>query len=82
VRVRCTVCGSTDKISFREIDGSGGNIKSENCDVCHSYVKVLYQQTDPTLDPFADDVASLGLDLLVREVGYQRGAMNPFLLGY
>ena len=82
VRARCAVCGSTDKISFQEIDGSGGNIKSENCDACRSYVKVLYQSTDPMLDPVADDVASLGLDLLVREAGYRRGAINPFLLGY
>ncbi|MEA2880286.1 MAG: FdhE protein [Hyphomicrobiales bacterium] len=28
------------------------------------------------------DAASLGLDLLVREKGYRRGAFNPFLLGY
>ncbi len=33
-------------------------------------------------DPVADDVASLGLDLLVREKGFRRGAFNPFLLGY
>jgi FdhE protein len=82
VRARCAVCGSTDKISFQEIEGSDGNVKAENCESCHSYVKVLYQQTDPALDPVADDVASLGLDLLVREKGYRRGAINPFLLGY
>lgn len=82
VRARCAVCGSTDKISFQQIDGSDGNIKAENCDVCHSYVKILYQDKDPRLDPVADDVASLGLDLLVREAGFRRGAVNPFLLGY
>lgn len=82
VRARCVVCGSTDKISFQQIDGSDGNIKAENCDVCHSYVKVLYQEKDPRLDPVADDVASLGLDLLVREAGFRRGAINPFLIGY
>jgi FdhE protein len=82
VRARCAVCGSTDKISFQEIDGSNGNIKAENCEACHSYVKVLYQDKDPRLDPVADDVASLGLDLLVREAGFRRGAVNPFLIGY
>jgi FdhE protein len=45
-------------------------------------VKILQQQKDPDVDPFADDVASLGLDILVREAGYRRGAFNPFLLGY
>jgi FdhE protein len=30
----------------------------------------------------ADDAASLALDMLVREMGYRRGAVNPFLMGY
>ena len=34
------------------------------------------------LDPVADDVASLGLDLLLRKEGFHRGSANPFLLGY
>jgi len=42
----------------------------------------MYQQQNPALDPVADDVASLGLDLLVRETGFRRGGVNPFLLGY
>ena len=48
-------------------------VKAETCDACHGYVKILQQAQDPTLDPLADDVASLGLDLLVRELGYRRG---------
>ena len=43
---------------------------------------MLYQQQRPELDPVADDVATLGLDLLVREEGFRRGAVNPFLTGY
>jgi FdhE protein len=27
-------------------------------------------------------VASLGLDLLMRQTGFRRGGVNPFLLGY
>jgi FdhE protein len=27
-------------------------------------------------------VATLGLDLLVRELGFRRGGINPFLIGY
>lgn len=82
VRARCTVCGSTDKIAFKEIEGGDGTIKAESCESCRSYAKVLYQQTNPTLDPVADDVASLGLDLLLRESGVRRGSVNPFLMGY
>ncbi|MCC7049904.1 MAG: formate dehydrogenase accessory protein FdhE [Alphaproteobacteria bacterium] len=82
VRARCTACGSTEKISYREIDGAGGHVKAEICEKCRSYVKVLYQDKEPALDPVADDAASLGLDLMVRELGFRRAAVNPFLLGY
>jgi FdhE protein len=82
VRIKCAMCGSTKGISYQEIDGSAGTIKAETCDSCGSYLKILYQQKDPALDPIADDVASLGLDLLVRETGLRRGGVNPFLLGY
>lgn len=82
VRAKCTLCGETKDITFREVDGAGGTIKAEVCGSCQGYVKVLYQQKQPALDPIADDVASLALDLLVREQGFRRGAVNPFLTGY
>lgn len=82
VRSKCTLCGSTKEITFQEVDGGAGTIKAECCGSCRGYVKVLYQHKDTALDPVADDVASLGLDLLVRELGFRRGAVNPFLIGY
>ncbi|MDQ2080695.1 formate dehydrogenase accessory protein FdhE [Xanthobacteraceae bacterium Astr-EGSB] len=82
VRITCTVCGSNKSIAYQEVEGSGGTVKAETCDACHAYVKVMHQTKDPSLDPVADDIASLALDLLVREAGYRRGAVNPFLLGY
>jgi FdhE protein len=45
-------------------------------------VKILHQHKNFRLDPVADDVASLGLDLLLREGEYRRGSVNPYLLGY
>ncbi|HVJ32658.1 MAG TPA: formate dehydrogenase accessory protein FdhE [Terriglobia bacterium] len=82
VRIRCTQCGSTKGIGYQEVEGGAGTVKAETCDSCHAYVKVLYQDKDPSLEPVADDVASLGLDLLMREGPYRRGAFNIFLLGY
>jgi FdhE protein len=82
VRIKCTICGATGGISYQEIEGSAGTLKAETCDSCKTYVKILHQHKDPGLDPVADDVASLALDLLVRESGYRRGGVNPFLLGY
>lgn len=81
VRVKCVLCSSGKGIGYQEIDGGPGTIKAECCDNCRSYVKILYQQKDPALDPVADDIASLGLDLLLRDGEYRRGSFNPFLLG-
>jgi len=81
-RVKCTLCGATQGIAYQEIAGGPGTIKAETCESCRGYVKILHQQNDPLLDPLADDVATLALDLLVRDLGYRRGAVNPFLLGY
>ena len=82
VRIKCTLCGSTAGISYQEVEGGPGAVKAETCSECQGYVKVLQQHQDPSVDVIADDVASLGLDLLVREAGFKRGAVNPFLLGY
>lgn len=82
VRIKCVVCGSTAGIAYEEIEGGPGTIKAETCDTCRVYVKVLHQQIDSALEPIADDVASLSLDLLVREAGFRRGGVNPYLLGY
>jgi FdhE protein len=82
VRIKCVLCDSTKGIAYQELDGGAGTIKAETCEECRGYVKILHQHTDPALDPVADDVASLGLDLLLREKEYRRGAVNPFLLGY
>lgn len=82
VRIKCTLCGSTKSISYQQIDGSPGCVKAETCGSCHGYVKILHQQDDPQLEPVADDVATLGLDLLVRAAGYRRGGVNFFLQGY
>lgn len=82
VRIKCTLCGTTENIGYQEIEGGPGTVKAETCEACRAYVKVLYQNKDPSLDPVADDVASLGLDLLMAEGEYRRGGVDPFLLGY
>jgi FdhE protein len=82
VRIKCTLCASTAGISYQEVEGGPGTVKAETCQSCHGYVKILHQHVDPAVDVIADDVASLGLDLLVREAGFRRGGENPFLVGY
>lgn len=82
VRIRCTACGSTKGITYRELEGGDGALKAECCRECQSYAKIMLQTKNPALDPVADDLASSTLDLLVREEGFHRSAVNPFLLGY
>jgi FdhE protein len=82
VRVKCLLCGSTERVAFRAIDGAPDTVKAETCDKCKGYVKILYQVKDPALEPLADDVATLGLDMLLAQEGWKRGGQNPFLLGY
>jgi len=82
VRVSCLLCGSTDGISFRSIEGKPDSVKAEACEKCRGYVKILYQVKDPALEALVDDVATLGLDMLMAEQGWKRGGQNPFLLGY
>lgn len=37
---------------------------------------------NPSLDPIADDVGSLGLDILMKDTEFRRGGFNPYLAGY
>jgi len=79
VRVRCVHCGSTDKISYRQFAGTS-YLRAECCESCHGYSKVFYLEAAKLLEPMADDLGSLGLDMLVGEEGFSR-APNPFVLG-
>jgi FdhE protein len=79
VRVRCVHCGSTDKISYRQLAGTT-YLRAECCDSCHGYSKVFYLEGAKAIEPLADDLGSLGLDMLVGEEGFSR-APNPFVLG-
>jgi FdhE protein len=82
VRVKCTLCSSTEGIGYQTIEGQPETVKAETCDTCQRYVKILYQVNDAALEPLADDVATLGLDMLLAEETWKRGGQNPFLLGY
>jgi FdhE protein len=82
VRIKCVLCGSTGGIAYQEIEGGPGTIKAETCSACQRFVKIMLQFKNAELEPLADDVASVGLDMLVAETGIRRGAFNPFLVGY
>jgi FdhE protein len=79
VRVTCSQCQSAAQMAYHSIEGGSAAIRAESCEECHTYRKILYQEKDPDVEPVADDLASLGLDLLMAEAGYHRGSGNPLL---
>ena len=80
VRIKCPNCASTEGIAYQRIESGDGAVKAETCDQCGTYTKILYLERDPRLEPFADDLASYALDVLVQEAGWRRSAPNPFLM--
>ncbi|MDB5379034.1 MAG: fdhE [Rubritepida sp.] len=83
VRIKCLACGSTKGVGYKSAEGEeDAVIKAETCDTCRSWVKILYQNKNPSLECIADDVASLGLDLLMQGTEYRRAGFDPFLIGY
>lgn len=81
-RIRCLACGEEKGVAYHTLDGGDGLIAGETCDSCKAYVKIVYLTKDAALEPLADDVASLALDLTLGREGWLRAAANPFLMGY
>ena len=90
VRVLCSQCGASGKnIAYYSLagnaadkspsEGGGAAVRAETCEQCHGYRKILYQEKDTGVEPVADDVASVALDLLLAEEGYHRASGNPLL---
>ena len=80
VRAVCITCGGTRQLALQSIEGDPGVVKAETCGECQTYAKLFYQLNDTQVDPYADDLASVGLDILVAEAGFARHAPNPLLL--
>ncbi|WP_119422432.1 formate dehydrogenase accessory protein FdhE [Desertibaculum subflavum] len=80
IRAKCADCGSVEGLAYHGLEGVESPARAETCDACKGYVKILTGEKDAEIDPFADDLATLGLDLKVSEAGWQRAAANPFLL--
>jgi FdhE protein len=91
VRTRCSHCGSSEHISYQSLDtvaadaDTGGRaalaaLQAETCDDCGHYLKIMHSARDPFVEPVADDLASLTLDLLLSDAGKQRHGNNLMLL--
>lgn len=83
VRVKCAACDATEGVAYRELQGDAvkqpGAVRAETCESCKSYLKIVYQEKGG-VDPVADDLATLALDILVDEAGYSRAGPNLLLV--
>ena len=79
-RIQCIQCGSGEHIAYHGIEGADPAIQAEACDTCHIYLKRIDRDKSPGSDPLADDLATLALDVLLNEQGYQRFGFNPLLI--
>lgn len=84
LRAKCTFCNDQSSIALQDISATPYSAlqgaRAESCDACHNYRKLFMQQHQQYAEPLADDLASLPLDILMGENGYQRGGHNPFLI--
>ena len=90
VRVQCSQCGADGKhLAYQTLLAADAGdddaalkdaaVRAESCDACRSYRKIVYQEKDTAVDPVADDVATLALDLLMAEKDFHRASGNPML---
>ena len=90
VRVKCSHCQSTKGIHYHSLeavatdgavqDPSMASVQAETCDECGHYLKMVRQERELYVEPVADDLASLTLDILVSEAGFQPHGVNLLLL--
>ena len=55
-------------------------VQVESCGECGHYLKIVHMERNPNVEPIADDLASLTLDLLASEAGELRHGVNLMLL--
>ncbi|WP_431258636.1 formate dehydrogenase accessory protein FdhE [Roseateles chitinivorans] len=84
VRIKCTHCQGTKGITFQSLVDDDGNksdaVAAECCETCGHYLKQVHMEKDLQVEPLADDLATLTLDLLVGELGLVRQGFNPLLI--
>ena len=88
VRIQCSRCGQPGKdiaqqaLAYADALANPSRdaaVRAETCEACHGYRKIVYAEKDPAVEPHADDLGTLALDLLLGEAGYERASQHPLL---
>lgn len=89
LRIKCAHCLSEKSLAYQSLQAaeatgaagvSSAPVQAETCDDCGHYLKIVHTDRDAMVDPVADDLATVTLDLLVSEAGKQRHGVNLMLL--
>lgn len=78
-RLHCIVCNKDDDLAYYGPEGDAGT-KAEACGHCKVYLKLFDEEKRSGVEPAADDAATLALDLVLAEQGWQRIGANPYLV--
>ncbi|WP_130833045.1 formate dehydrogenase accessory protein FdhE [[Erwinia] mediterraneensis] len=76
---QCSNCGQTHDLHLWSLESGETAIRAESCGGCGTYLKMLYQEKEPAIEPVADDLASLVLDARMEQEGFARSSLNPFM---
>ncbi|WP_324780939.1 formate dehydrogenase accessory protein FdhE [Thiobacillus sedimenti] len=80
VRAKCSNCDNTRGIAYYHLEGGDSVVRAESCPECQTYLKVIQQDKNPQVEPVADDLATLALDLLMDQQGFGRSGVNWYLI--
>ena len=80
VRAQCSHCDNDKGIVYYAVEDRKDPVQAEACPECGSYLKLCRMDQDPDVEPSADDLASLALDLLMSEEKFARSGVNYLML--
>ena len=82
VRINARIAKALRDQLFRVDDGvsTARTRQGRVCEECGTYLKICYMEHDPRVEPVADAVASVLLDLLVVATGKGPSGVNLLLI--
>jgi FdhE protein len=78
-RAGCTRCDMNGAQSWWQDTSQPASVTAQVCDLCRSYRKFFDEDMDAGVEPVADDLATLLLDLRLSDEGYRRSGTNLLL---
>lgn len=78
-RLFCPFCNNKEQESLHYLFAEGEEVyRIDLCDKCRQYIKTIDYRNLAESDPVLEDIATLHLDILASQKGYQRPVPNPW----